>query len=159
MSGTPWDAASLALTRKKCHARKRDGSQCQAWALPGASVCRLHGGGTAASMAKAKLRMMELVDPAIATIARIMADPTAKPADRLRAAENILDRAGIPRRMELDPDMARDILAQKLAQILVDTSVVEGQVVGDVVDAVEVYEDTRLPPDDYEPPTLLQGIA
>lgn len=146
----PWEQQALEQARKKCHAHRRDGSQCQAWALPGSSVCRVHGGGTAAAMAKAKLRMMELVDPAIATIARIMADPQAPHASRLRAAENILDRAGMPRRMELDPDMAREILAQKLAQILVETATVEGEVVDDAAD------DDRLPPDTYEPPNILQ---
>lgn len=146
----PWDKASKQEMRQRCHARRKDGAQCGMPAVMGMRVCRIHGGGTQAAMAKAKLRMMELVDPAIATIARIMADPNAKASDRLRAAENILDRAGIPRRMELDPELARDILATKLSQILLDTATIEGEVEED--DDWDGSKARVLGKDTYQPP-------
>lgn len=56
-------------------------------------MCRKHGGGAPQVRRKAKLRLAELVDPAIATLAREMTTAT-RSGDRLRAAENVLDRTG-----------------------------------------------------------------
>lgn len=123
------------LGHRRCIARSNQtGNRCGNAALQGQRVCRRHGGGTQASLRKARLRMAELVDPAIAVLARIMSDPNARPGDRIRAAENVLDRAGIVRRNELEPDMAREILAERLVQMLAEQAaadVIEGEVVED----------------------------
>ena len=46
-----------------------------------------------------------------------MADKTAKDVDRLRAADSILDRAGVIRGQKITVDEARDILRQKVVEI------------------------------------------
>lgn len=130
-SQNPEDVTELGFRR--CYARSsQTGNRCGNPAMQGQRVCRNHGGGTQASLRKARLRMAELVDPAIGVLARILADPHAKPGDRIRAAENVLDRAGIVRRNELDPEMAREILADRLVQMLAEqaaSDVIEGEVV------------------------------
>lgn len=83
--------------------------------MPGATVCRYHGGAAPQVQKKAALRLLELVDPAIATLARTMADPAAPHAARIRAAENVLDRAGVPRRVEAtEADIAKAVLLERL---------------------------------------------
>lgn len=103
----------------RCHAHARStGVQCGNPALPGAKVCKYHGGAAPQVQAKARLRLLELIDPATAVLARILADDKAKPADRLRAVENIYDRAGIPRRTEVDHSAAQALLIERIQEVL-----------------------------------------
>lgn len=88
------------------------------WAIPGGTVCASHGGKAPQVRRKASLRLIELIDPAIATVARVMVDDTARQADRLRAAENVLDRAGVSRKSEIvTPADARTVLVQRLTEL------------------------------------------
>ena len=100
---------------RRCHARsKATGKECGREAVPGATVCRYHGGAAPQVQRKAALRLLELVDPAIGTLAREMATAD-KSADRQRAANSILDRAGIARKVETpDSDIARAMLVERL---------------------------------------------
>lgn len=100
----------------KCRATARStGKRCTRPAIPGGTVCRYHGGAAPQVQKKAALRLLELVDPAVATLARVMASPTAKDADKIRAAENVLDRAGVPRRIETtDVEVAKALLIERL---------------------------------------------
>lgn len=100
--------------RRLCTARSsRTGELCRAAAIGGATVCRVHGGANRQVRRKAALRLAELVDPAIATLAREMTSAD-KSADRQRAANSILDRAGYGRTVQVDGDAARQILVQRL---------------------------------------------
>lgn len=93
---------------------KTTGKQCGNTAEPGAVVCRYHGGAAPQVRRKAALRLLELVDPSIATLAEVMMSKTNKPADRIRAADSILDRAGIPRAQTMDISVSQDVLIQRL---------------------------------------------
>lgn len=95
-----------------------DRRRCRKTATPGSPVCGIHGSKNPAAARKARLRLHELVDPAVAQLARILADPATKASDRLRAIENILDRAGHPRRTQVDVDEARALLPERLAAIM-----------------------------------------
>lgn len=101
----------------RCTAHNRAGDRCSNPAILGTNVCRMHGGSAPAIQRKARLRLLELVDPAIATLAREMTNQNARPADRLRAAEAILDRAGHPRQVQVTGDDARALLIQRLIQL------------------------------------------
>ena len=82
--------------------------------LPSGRVVRFHGGAPKHVRAKARLNLLELIDPAIAVLAREMVRAESS-ADRQRAANSILDRAGVPRRVEGTPLAdARDYLVQQL---------------------------------------------
>lgn len=110
-----------AQNRRLCHAhRSSDGKPCGAPAMTAQKVCRLHGGSTKNARNAARLRLMELVDPAITTLAKEMVNATES-SDKQRAANSILDRAGLSRRTELTVDDARDMLIQKLTDNATDS--------------------------------------
>ena len=94
----------------------RTGELCRAPAMHGQRVCRLHGGGTQASKAKAKLRLASLVDPAIATLAREMVNGDTSAA-RQSAANSILDRAGWGRVTRVEAVDARQVLLDRLREL------------------------------------------
>ena len=98
----------------------RSGEQCGKAAMKGTSVCRTHGGAAPRTRRLAALRMAALVDPAIATLAREMTNQNGTPMSRLRAAENILDRAGYPRKVEADADTSRALLLQRISEVAED---------------------------------------
>lgn len=102
----------------RCRARsKQSGERCGNPAMPGAYTCRFHGSATPTARAKAQLRLVELIDPAIATLAREMT--TAKNSnDRQRAANSLLDRAGVPRRTEVDHGAAQALLVDRIQEVL-----------------------------------------
>lgn len=95
---------------------KQSGKRCQRPAIPGGTVCKLHGGGAPQVIRKARLRLQELVDPAIATLAREMATAD-KSNDRQRAANSILDRAGVVRGSEIKVEDVRESLVDTIRAI------------------------------------------
>lgn len=100
--------------KRQCTATSRQsGQRCKKAPVPGLTVCRMHGGGTQAAKRKAALRLAELVDPAIATLGREMVKAD-KSADRQRAANSILDRAGVVRQGAGDAEIARALLLDRL---------------------------------------------
>jgi hypothetical protein len=102
------------LERPRCAAHsKQSGQPCKNWPLPGASVCRIHGGAAPQVKRSAQLRLLELIDPAIARLAHEM-DKATRSADRQRAANSILDRAGVVRSTTPDADLARALLIDRL---------------------------------------------
>lgn len=109
--------------------------RCGRAATPGAYVCASHGGKSPQVRAKAQLRLVELIDPAIATLAREMAQAKSS-IDRQRAANSILDRAGVARRTEVDHGGARQLLVERLQAVLAARDVVQGEA-EDVTDALE----------------------
>jgi hypothetical protein len=62
--------------------------------VQGATVCRYHGGAAPQVIAKARERFLEAVDPALAVLERLVMNAKSESV-RLRAALDILDRAGI----------------------------------------------------------------
>lgn len=85
--------------------------------MQGQKVCRTHGGSSPQAKRKAALRLVELIDPAIATLAREMVQADTS-ADRQRAANSILDRAGVPRvTKEIGVDTSREVLLTRLREI------------------------------------------
>jgi len=92
--------------------------RCERARHPGAMVCASHGASAPQVKARARLRLLELVDPATAVLAQILSDRTLKPADRLRAVENIYDRAGIPRRTEVDHSSAQALLLARIQEVI-----------------------------------------
>ena len=101
--------------KPRCQAMsKQTGQQCGNKAIPGGTVCRFHGGGARQVRNRARLNLLELVDPAIATLAREMATAEGS-TDRQRAANSILDRAGVVRRVDGTPLVdAQEYLVRQL---------------------------------------------
>ena len=104
---------SAAITRQ-CTATNRAGQRCGQSAIKGGTICRAHGGAAPQVRRKAALRLLELVDPAIAVLAREMVNAD-KSADRQRAANSVLDRAGVPRTATvIDGESAKSLLVERI---------------------------------------------
>jgi hypothetical protein len=152
---TPMETGDAPTNRifhgPRCRARsKQSGQRCGNPALPGAVTCKFHGSATPTARAKAQLRLVELIDPAIATLAREMT--TAKnSSDRQRAANSLLDRAGVPRRTEVDHGAAQALLIDRIQELL-------ARRMGDVeVDGVPELEDPNVVDADVVPDERLEA--
>jgi hypothetical protein len=81
--------------RQKCIRVKPDGTRCGNWPLTGQRICKFHGGNAPQNLARARLMMIELVDPSIKALRDVLFDPHAEHKDKVRAAVVVLDRCGI----------------------------------------------------------------
>lgn len=105
------------MGRLLCAAKRRGTDElCRAPAMAGLRVCRLHGGASKQAQRKARLRLAELIDPAIGTLAREMVQAD-KSADKQRAANSILDRAGLGRVSKVESDDAKELLFERLTSL------------------------------------------
>ncbi|UDL16280.1 hypothetical protein SEA_KOZIE_84 [Microbacterium phage Kozie] len=102
-----------AHPKRQCKATTRAGKRCANPPIDGGAVCRMHGGAAPQVKKRAALRLLELIDPAITTLAREMTTAT-KSADRQRAANSILDRAGVVRRESPAKEDVYDLVADRL---------------------------------------------
>jgi hypothetical protein len=110
----PKDLSTQLPINRQCTATsKQSGERCRRMVQLGYTVCFIHGARSRGAQEKAKLRLIALVEPALATVATIMATSDSD-ALRLRAAENVLDRGGLPRGVTISGDDARALLAEKL---------------------------------------------
>ena len=105
------------ITRQCTAHSRRTGKRCRRSAIKGSNVCANHGGSAPQVKARANLRLLELVEPAITVLEHEMHNSDASPGERIRAAENVLDRAGYPRRVTADTSTARDILVMRLLEL------------------------------------------
>ena len=111
-----WDEE---LGRARCTANsKGSGERCKnPPAVPGAKSCRFHGGGGPIVRAAATRRMLELMDPLLVRLHQIVADPEAADRDVIRIWENVCDRFGWPRGVEVNADEVRAAIEQRLAEL------------------------------------------
>lgn len=141
-----------AQGRRLCLADTRGGGACRAPAMDGQKRCRLHGGSSPQARKAARLRLADLQDPAIATLARLMATGSTEMI-RFRAAEAILDRGGNPRSSRVEAtiqqqaEQSREMLVERLRQLRDEKAAERGEIEAaparpaeDVVDAEVVSE-------------------
>lgn len=86
----------------RCGAKKRDGSPCRKFPMLGQRRCRLHGGGSPQSQAKARERILGAADLAAQRLIEFMNDKRVPWPVRLTAARDLLDRAGLAHRPGID---------------------------------------------------------
>lgn len=114
MSDAPMGTSTPGLPARPCRAKRSNGEPCKKPAIKGGTVCQTHGGSAPQVRKKAALRLLELVDPAIAVLAREMVQAD-KSADRQRAANSVLDRAGVPRTATvIDGESAKSLLVERI---------------------------------------------
>jgi hypothetical protein len=98
----PWSVGSINM---QCTAHSsRTGQACKRQAIAGGNVCIMHGGSAAQVRRAAALRILALVDPALANLAKDLR--SKDDAMRQKATFDVLDRAGlkaIDRLQLLDP--------------------------------------------------------
>lgn len=83
---------------RRCTAMaKSTGERCKRRPIPGGFVCVLHGGAAPQTRDKARRRLLELVDPALATLAEVLREglKNGDTPSAVRSALGILDRAGL----------------------------------------------------------------
>lgn len=79
----------------RCTAKsKQSGTRCKRNAIAGGTVCNMHGGKAPQVIAKARVRLAALVDPAIKRLEKIIKSGKHDPS-AVRAATDVLDRAGL----------------------------------------------------------------
>lgn len=108
--GLDYEAELKALTAPADHPRRckahRAGSpeiRCKRWAVRGSRVCAHHGGAAPQVVRAAKMRLLELVDPAITALLRTLTargscpscGRSEEPSAILRAAIAVLDRTDL----------------------------------------------------------------
>lgn len=89
----------------QCTAHRGDGLQCTRRAIAGGTVCPTHGGSAPQVKEAARIRILKLVDPALATLARAVRPRKGKwepCSTEITAARDILDRAGLAATQQLD---------------------------------------------------------
>lgn len=106
----------------QCHAKSTtSGEQCKKLAMMGQTVCGSHGGKSPQALAAAKMRILELIEPALAALAKTMISGESDSA-RVSAAKDILDRAGLGAVSKSQVDVSvydtRDELLRKAQDIL-----------------------------------------
>lgn len=108
-----------ATGKPRCTADSRtSGTRCKQVPVAGTTVCVYHGGKAPQVQRKARLRLLALVEPAVATLAREMTRADNKASDRLRAAENVLDRSGFPRAVKnVDEGEALELVIARMQEI------------------------------------------
>lgn len=107
------DDSEKPVTRQCTAKSQQSGKRCRRHAIKGGTVCATHGGRAPQVKASARLRLANLVDPAITTLSREMVTAQAS-SDRQRAANSILDRAGISRAASPEVEMAKTLLLERL---------------------------------------------
>lgn len=126
----------LMKQETRCSARRKSGEPCRNYAIRGANVCRMHGGGAPQVRAAAQVRILMAADRAAAQLVVLMYDQTAPHSVRLAAARDLLDRAGLGARTGVDVEVAvtggMTLLERNLADVIIEYG-------DDVVDA-EVVE-------------------
>jgi hypothetical protein len=133
----------------RCTARRRNGTPCNNRPIRGGTVCRMHGGSAPQVKRAAQVRLDMAADRAAAVMVRIMEDDAAPTADRIRAAAQVLDRAGM--RTGIDVNVSGGLTwEQKLDSMLVDVGVLydlddveDAEVVGPVEIEAARQEDEK----------------
>lgn len=105
----------------RCHRIKPDGTQCKNRGLRGTglngtkAVCRMHGGSIPnvknsanAIVEAAKLQITESTPDAIITIMELMKNTTTPQAVRLKAATEVLDRAGVKGGIDINVEVTNN---------------------------------------------------
>lgn len=112
----------------QCTAFNNKGERCGRWSIRGHRVCIKHGGRlpnvqkhAAAVVEAARLRLIDMADPAIDVLHDLIQSGTAD-AIRLGAAKEILDRAGVRGGIDVTMEVEHKIdpaalVADRLAQI------------------------------------------
>ena len=110
----------------RCTAHRRNGDPCKNRAIRGTNVCRVHGGSAPQVKRAAFVRLLMESDPAAAELIAIYKDKKNPIAARLRAIENVLDRAGVAAKQEVDLDVQITGKLSVYEQIVLDSTLPVG---------------------------------
>ena len=141
----------------RCRMTKTDGTRCQLWnsgRIKDDGLCRVHLGSTrrtANNVEIARLKISQASTYAVDVLEELMETAISEPV-KLKAATEILDRAGVRGGMELNIDIKNtdrspaEILAERLARLENVASMRASELIKDGVDTTEVYTITDVTP-------------
>lgn len=140
--------APLALP-KRCEAKTQDGTRCMLWSsgrIKDQGLCKMHlknARRPADDVERARKRLMQTAPYAVDKLEELMDNAVAEQV-RLKAATEILDRAGVRAGMDIDFGVElkdsrspAQIIAERLARLKSGAQIIAG----DIVDA-EIESDT-----------------
>jgi hypothetical protein len=79
----------------RCEGHTKDGNRCRRSAIPGATVCRIHGGSAPQVRAVAAARIGNAADEMVKRLHAMLDDPEVEARDKIKIAQDMLDRAGL----------------------------------------------------------------
>lgn len=143
------------LLPTRCVAIKEDGIRCQLWnngRVADEGLCRVHLGSLRQrptdSVERARSRLTQAAPAAVDVLEQLMDSAESEPV-KLKAATEILDRAGVRAGFDIDTNInidvrpAASIIAERLARLTEGARAVENILTPqeDIVDAVEVTDE------------------
>jgi len=141
----------------RCRLTKTDGTRCQLWnsgRVKDDGLCRIHLGSTrrtANNVEIARQKISQASSYAVDVLEELMETAISEPV-KLKAATEILDRAGVRGGMELNIDIKNtdrspaEILAERLARLENVASMRASELITDGVQVAEVYSITDVTP-------------
>ena len=141
----------------RCRLTKTDGTRCQLWnsgRIKDDGLCRIHLGSTrrtANNVEIARQKISQASSYAVDVLEELMETAVSEPV-KLKAATEILDRAGVRGGMELNVDIKNvdrspaEILAERLARLEAVAAERTTQLTADGVQVTEVYAITDVTP-------------
>ena len=141
----------------RCRLTKTDGTRCQLWnsgRIKDDGLCRIHLGSTrrtANNVEIARQKISQASSYAVDVLEDLMETAISEPV-KLKAATEILDRAGVRGGMELNIDVKTtdrspaEILAERLARLENVASMRASELITDGVQVTEVYSITDVTP-------------
>ena len=131
-----WAGPGSRNPERRCSATaRRSGEQCKQASVLGTvpPLCKFHGGALPGVKKAAKERLLELVDPALAALHKVLSNPDADDSVKVRAALGILDRTGHGPGSKLEVEVG----LTKWEQAMVLASG------GEIIDGKAVFPDLR----------------
>lgn len=119
---------------------RRSYRPCKQRAMKGQRVCVVHGGMAPNAQAAAKMRLLAATEPLVAALVRIGLDERLTPADRTRAINSALDRAGFRGGLDVNIETPgwQQLLGQMFGSSEVDSPDRPDVVEAEVVDIAEL---------------------
>jgi hypothetical protein len=103
------------LKAPRCHAKaKTTGKQCTQPAAIGQKVCYMHGAAAPQNIEAARRRILEAADPVTAELIRIALGGESD-AVRVSAAKDVLDRAGMAAKTQVELSGSTGVVIQYLS--------------------------------------------
>lgn len=98
-------ARDIEVGCRRCTATNTKGERCRSYAIPGAKVCRNHGGATRHVREAARVRLEMASNRLVGKLVEIAFDDTRPAAVQLHAIKDSLNRAGLtkPTQVEVGP--------------------------------------------------------
>jgi len=166
--GPPTDRRAPRTLPTRCRAQTPEGMRCMLWSsgrIKDDGLCRLHLGGvkkTGVDIERARAKLLQSAPYAVDKLEELMETAVSEPV-RLKAATEILDRAGVRAGMEIDIGVElkdsrtpAEIIAERLARLKAGANIIQGELAAadtSVQDAEVVLELDQDPPKIFTPPT------